>query len=84
MMADIEGFPLGHVESSLNMNEKLLVETLLDRVLRDDLEVELLLADSQFESGELIKTLESRRLEHIIPRRRLKNCVNPLRVLFYA
>lgn len=35
-------------------------------VLADDIEVELLAADSQFESGELFKVLESRKLEHII------------------
>jgi hypothetical protein len=81
MMADIEGFCLGHVESSLNVNEKLLVEPLLDRVLGDDLEVELLSADSQFESGELFKALESRKLEHVIPWRRLKGRDNPSDVL---
>ena len=59
-MADIEGFCLGPIEASLNVNEKKLVEPLLDRVLGDDIEVELLSADSQFESGELFKALESR------------------------
>ena len=32
-LTDIEGFPLGHVEAPLNVNEKQLVEPLLDRVL---------------------------------------------------
>jgi len=44
------GFPLGHVEASANLNEKLLVEPLLDRVLGEDLEVELAVGDSQLES----------------------------------
>ena len=81
MMADIEGFCLGHVESSLNVNEKKLMEPLLDSVLGDDIEVELLSADSQFESGELFMALESRKLEHVIPWRRLKGRANPPDVL---
>ena len=32
-LVDIEGFPLGHVEAPLNVNEKQLVEELLTRVL---------------------------------------------------
>ena len=59
MMVDIEGFCLGHVESSLNVKEKRLVEPLLDRVLGDEVEVELLAVDSQFESGELFMALGS-------------------------
>jgi hypothetical protein len=81
MMVDIEGFALGHVEDSLNVNEKKLVEPLLERVLGDDIEVELMAADSQFESGELFHALESRKLEHVIPWRRLKNRANPPDVL---
>jgi hypothetical protein len=38
-------------------------------------------ADSQFESSELFSLLESRKLEHVIPWRRLKNRVNPSDVL---
>ena len=49
-LVDIEGFPLGHVEASLNVNEKQLVEVLLHKVLGECIEVELLAADSQFES----------------------------------
>jgi hypothetical protein len=37
MMADIESFTLGHVESSLSVNLKKLVEPLMERVLGDDL-----------------------------------------------
>jgi len=81
MMADIEGFPLGNKETSLNVNEKRLVEPLLDKVLGEDIEVELVAADSQFESSELFGLLESRKLEHVIPWRRLKNRVNPSDVL---
>ena len=35
-------FPLGHVEASLNVNEKQLVGSLLDKVLGESIEVELL------------------------------------------
>jgi hypothetical protein len=80
-MADVEGFPLGHVEDSLNVNEKRLVEPLLDKVLGEGIDVELLSADSQFESGELFGVLESRKFLHIIPWRRLKRRVNPSDVL---
>jgi hypothetical protein len=80
-MTDIEGFPLGHVEDSLNINEKRLVGPLLDRVLGESIEVELLAGDSQFESGEVFSLLESRKLEHVIPWRRLKRRVNPPDVL---
>jgi hypothetical protein len=37
-LVDIEGFPLGHEEASANVNEKKLVEPLLDRLLGDDIE----------------------------------------------
>src|SRR4030042_1960497 len=40
-LTDIEGLPLGHVEASANVNEKQLIEPLLDTVLGEDLEVEL-------------------------------------------
>jgi hypothetical protein len=36
---DIEGFPLGHVEAPANVNEKRLVEPLLDKLLGEDIEV---------------------------------------------
>ena len=68
-------------EESLNVNEKRLVEPLLDKVLGEDIEVELVAADSQFESSELFSLLESRKLMHIIPWRMLKNRDNPPDVL---
>jgi hypothetical protein len=80
-MVDIEGFPLGHVEESLNVNEKLLVGSLLDKVLGESIEVELLAADSQFESQMIFGLLESHQINHIIPWRRLKRRVNPDTVL---
>ena len=80
-LVDIEGFPLGHVEASLNVNEKQLVEDLLNRVLGEDLEVELLAADSQFESQAVFDLLDSLKIGHIIAWRRLKRRVNPADVL---
>ncbi len=80
-MVDIEGFPLGHVEASLNVNEKLLVDNLLDKVLGESIEVELLAGDSQFESQLIFSMLESRKMGYVIPWRRLKRRVNPCTVL---
>jgi len=80
-LVDIEGFPLGHVEAPLNVNEKQLVEELLTRVLGESLEVELLAADSQFESQSIFQLLESLKIGHIIAWRRLKSRVNPPEVL---
>jgi len=80
-MVDIEGFPLGHVEASLNVNEKLLVCMLLDKVLGESIEVELLVGDSQFESQIIFSLLESRKMGYVIPWRRLKRRVNPCTVL---
>ena len=80
-MADIEGFPLGHLEAPLNVNEKQLVEALLHRVLGESMEVELVAGDSQFESGEVFGLLESYKLMHVIPWRRMKRRVNPPDVL---
>jgi hypothetical protein len=56
-IVDVEGFPLGHVEASVNMNEKMLVEPLLDKVLGEDIEVELVAGDSQFESEQVFCSL---------------------------
>jgi hypothetical protein len=78
---DIEGFPLGHVEAPLNVNEKQLVEELLTRVLGECIEVELLAADSQFESPHIFELLEECRINHIIPWRRMRRRVNPSEVL---
>jgi len=47
----MEGFPFGHVEASANVNEKKLVEKLLDEVLGENFEVELVAGDSQFDSN---------------------------------
>jgi hypothetical protein len=80
-LVDIEGFPLGHVEAPANVNEKKLVEPLLDRLLGEDIEVELLAGDSQFESGEVFDALNSRKISGVIPWRRLKGRENPEDVL---
>jgi hypothetical protein len=80
-LVDIEGFPLGYVESSANLNEKTMVELLLDMVLGEDLEVELLAADSQLDSQAVFDSLESRKVGHIIARRRMRGRVNPPDVL---
>jgi len=76
-LVDIEGFPLGHVEASANVNEKKLVEPLLDRLLGEDIEVELMAGDSQFESSQVFDALNSRKISGIIPWRRLKGRENP-------
>ena len=80
-LVDIEGFPLGHVEAPLNVNEKQLVETLLHKVLGECIEVELLAGDSQLESQALFMLIESLKVSHIIAWRRLKGRVNPPDVL---
>ena len=80
-LTDIEGLPLGHEEASANVNEKELVEPLLDRLLGEDLEVELAVADSQLESQGIFDALEARKVDHIIPWRRLKGRENPPDVL---
>jgi hypothetical protein len=80
-LVDIEGFPLGHEEAPANVNEKELVELLLDRVLGEDLEVELAVGDSQLESQRVFEALESRKVDHIIVWRRMKGRENPPDVL---
>ena len=80
-LVDIEGFPLGHVESPANVNEKSMVEPLLDEVLGEDLEVELIAADSQLDSQVVFDSLESRKVGHIIARRRMRGRENPPDVL---
>jgi len=50
LLVDMEGFPLGHVEAPANVNEKELVQQLLEEVLGEDFEVELAVGDSQMES----------------------------------
>lgn len=81
LLVDMEGFPLGHVEAPANVNEKELVKPLLDEALGEDFEVELVAGDSQLESQNVFKTLEERRISHIIPWRRLKGRENPPEVL---
>jgi hypothetical protein len=80
-LADIEGFPLGHIEASVNVNEKMLVEPLLDKMLGEDIEVELAAADSQFESEAVFSSLRARKIGSIIAWRHLKGRVNPPDVL---
>ena len=80
-LVDIEGFPLGHVEAPVNVNEKKLVEALLAKVLGEDLEVELVVGDSQFESHQLFDWLRGKRIANIIPWKRRKGHENPPDVL---
>jgi hypothetical protein len=80
-LVDVEGFPLGHVEAPLNVNEKELVEELLARVLGECIEVELLAGDSQFESQAVFDLLGSHKIGSIIAWRRLKGRESPLGVL---
>jgi len=80
-LVDIEGFPLGHVEAPLNVNEKQLVDELLLKVLGESMEVELLVGDSQLESETIFELLDKLKIGHIIAWRRLKGRVNPPEVL---
>jgi len=80
-LVDIEGFPLGHVEAPVNVNEKMLVEPLLDKVLGEDIEVELVVADSQFESHQVFDNLRAKRIANIIAWRRYEGHENPPDVL---
>ena len=69
-LVDIEGFPLGHEEASANVNEKKLVGPLLDRLLGEDIEVELAVGDSQFESKHVFDAFEARKMSSIVAWRR--------------
>src|SRR3990170_2037319 len=80
-MVDMEGFPLGHVEAPANVNEKMLVEPLLDRLLGEDMEVELVAGDSQFESSQVFDALQARKIGNVIAWRRLRGRENPTDVL---
>jgi len=80
-LTDIEGFPLGHEESPLNVNEKQLMEPLLDRVLGEDLEVELVAGDSQLESQAIFDLLDKLKMSQVIAWRKLKGRENPPEVL---
>ena len=57
------------------------MELLLDRVLGDDIELELLAGDSGFESGRVFDALDARKVDHIIAWRRMKGRENPPDVL---
>jgi len=80
-LTDIEGFPLGHVEAPANVNEPLLVEPLLDKVLGENIEVELLAGDSGFESRRVFDVLEARRMAPLVAWRRMRGRENPPEVL---
>ena len=80
-LVDIEGFPLGHVEASVNVNEKMLVERLLAKVLGEDVEVELVVGDSQFESQRLFDWLGANRIANIVAWKRHRGHENPPDVL---
>ena len=80
-LTDIEGFPLGHMEAPANVNEPLLVEPLLDRVLGEDIEVELLVGDSGFEARRVFEALEARRIAPLVAWRSMKGRNNPADVL---
>jgi hypothetical protein len=75
------GLPTRPLEASANVNEKKLVEPLLDRLLGEDIEVEFVAGDSQFESEQVFDVLNARKIGNIIPWRRLKGRVNPSDVL---
>jgi hypothetical protein len=76
-LVDIEDFPLGHEEASANVNEKMFVEPLLDRLLGEDLEVELAVGDSQFESERVFDAFEARKMGNVVAWRRLRGRKNP-------
>lgn len=71
-LVDMEGLPLGHVEAPANVNDKRLVEKLLEEALGEEMEVELIAGDSQFESQPLFAVLEEKKIAHVIPWRRLR------------
>jgi hypothetical protein len=73
LLIDMEGSPLGHVEAPANVNEKDLVEQVLNDALGLEVEVEVVAGDSQLESH--------RKITHVIPWRKLKGRVNPTNVL---
>ncbi len=80
-LTDMEGLPLGHIEAPANVNEPLLVESLLDRVLGDDIELELLAGDSGFESSRVFDVLDARKIKDLIAWRHLKGRENPVDAL---
>jgi hypothetical protein len=81
LLIDMEGLPLGHVEAPANVNEKDLVEQVLNDALGGDMEVEVVAGDSQLESKTVFQKLENRKIAHVIPWRKLKGRTNPPNVL---
>lgn len=75
-LTDIEGLPLGHVEAPANVNNTLLVEPLLDRLLGEDLELKLLARDSGFDSGRVFDALDDRGLDSLLARAGVKLSYN--------
>ena len=59
----------------------MMVEQLLAEVLGGDFEVELVVGDSQFESGRVFQLLEQEKIDGLICWRRLEGRVNPAGVL---
>jgi hypothetical protein len=57
------------------------VELLLDKVLGEDIEVELVAGDSQFESEQVFDVLREKRISNVIAWRRSKGRVNSPDVL---
>ncbi len=80
-LTDIEGFPLGHIEAPANVNEPLLVEPLFDKVLGEDIELELIAGDSGFEARRVFEALGARRMAPLVAWRRMKGRDNPADVL---
>ena len=65
-LVDIEGFPLGHIEAPLNMNEKQRVALLLCKFRGESIEVELFAGDDQLESQTVFKLFNSLKICHIV------------------
>jgi len=57
------------------------VELLLDRILGEDIEVELLVGDSGFESCRVFNVIEARKISPLVAWRCMKRRVNPPCVL---
>jgi hypothetical protein len=75
-IADIKGFQLGNVDAPANVSKRLLAEHLIDRVLGDDIEIELLTNDSDFESRQVFEVIKTRKVLSLIAWRRVKGRKN--------
>lgn len=62
LLIDMEGLPLGHVEAPANVNEKNLVEPVLNDALGGDMEVEVVAGDSQLESKTVFQNWKTGKL----------------------